>query len=75
MGSNSVVDMIEASSGVHFSGFHMDGLETRDTEMRQPATSVTEDMLKQPFVIGMYMHIKFYGRINYNILVKCFLLD
>lgn len=58
MDSKSVVDMIEASSGVHFSGFHMDGLETRNTEMGQPTTSAA-DMFKQPFVIGKY-YVKFY---------------
>ncbi|XP_008227508.1 PREDICTED: uridine kinase-like protein 4 [Prunus mume] len=52
MGSNSVVDMIEASSGVHFSGFHMDGLEQRQ-KVEQPTTSAHENMHKQPFVIGV----------------------
>ncbi|KAL6204162.1 hypothetical protein ACLB2K_021430 [Fragaria x ananassa] len=51
MGSNSVVDMIEASSGVHFSGFHMDGLEQR-LKIEPPTTS-NENMHKQPFVIGV----------------------
>ncbi|XP_015574932.1 uridine kinase-like protein 3 isoform X1 [Ricinus communis] len=53
MESKSVVDMIEASSRAHFSGFHMDGLGSRNTEMAQPMTSATEDMYKQPFVIGV----------------------
>ncbi|XP_008353177.1 uridine kinase-like protein 3 isoform X1 [Malus sylvestris] len=52
MGSNSVVDMIEASSGVHFSGFHMDGLEQRQ-KVELPTTSAHENMHKQPFVIGV----------------------
>ncbi|XP_048425945.1 uridine kinase-like protein 3 [Pyrus x bretschneideri] len=52
MGSNSVVDMIEASSGVHFSGFHMDGLEQRQ-KVEQPTTSARGNMHKQPFVIGV----------------------
>ncbi|KAM0995684.1 hypothetical protein ACFX13_005835 [Malus domestica] len=52
MGSNSVVDMIEASSGVHFSGFHMDGLEQR-SKVEQPTTSAHGNMHKQPFVIGV----------------------
>ncbi|KAF3439133.1 hypothetical protein FNV43_RR17408 [Rhamnella rubrinervis] len=34
MDFKSVVDLIEASSGVHFSGFHMNGLEQRHTERR-----------------------------------------
>ncbi|TXG68028.1 hypothetical protein EZV62_009303 [Acer yangbiense] len=53
MGSKSVVDMIEASSGVHFSGFHMDNLEARNTETGQPTTSAADNVLKQPFVIGV----------------------
>ncbi|XP_021675919.2 uridine kinase-like protein 3 isoform X3 [Hevea brasiliensis] len=53
MDSKSVVDMIEASSGVHFSGFHMDALESRNTEMGQPTTSASEKIYKQPFVIGV----------------------
>ncbi|EOY11921.1 Uridine kinase-like 3 isoform 3 [Theobroma cacao] len=52
MGSKSVEDMIEASTGVHFSGFHMDGLESRNIE--KPTTSpATENLHKQPFVIGV----------------------
>lgn len=56
MDSKSVVDMIEASSGVHFSGFHMDGLESRNTETGQPMTCETEKIYKQPFVIGESSH-------------------
>uniref|UniRef100_A0A2P2MG10 Uridine kinase n=1 Tax=Rhizophora mucronata TaxID=61149 RepID=A0A2P2MG10_RHIMU len=56
--SKSVVDMIEASSGVHFSGFHMEGLDSRTTENGDVLenghlTSATEKMYKQPFVIGV----------------------
>ncbi|KAF3455507.1 hypothetical protein FNV43_RR00137 [Rhamnella rubrinervis] len=51
MGSKSVVDLIEASSGVHFSGFHMNDLEQRHTEVEQPTTSATDNMHKPPFVI------------------------
>lgn len=50
MEAKSVVDMIEASSGAHFSGFHMNGLQRVATE--QPSTSAPENMHKQPFVIG-----------------------
>nr|CAN83667.1 hypothetical protein VITISV_008796 [Vitis vinifera] len=53
MGSKSVVDLIEASSGVHYSGFHLDGLEPRNTEVDQPSTSAAESVHKQPFVIGL----------------------
>lgn len=53
MGSKSVEDMIEASSGVHFSGFHMNGLESRHIE--KPTTSLsTDNVHKQPFVIGKF---------------------
>ncbi|CAM8941214.1 unnamed protein product [Rhodiola kirilowii] len=45
MDSKSVVDMIEASSRVHFSGFHMNGVGERTTEM--------ENVSRQPFVIGV----------------------
>lgn len=56
MGSKSVVDMIEASSEVHFSGFHMDGLDARNTETGHATTSTPENMHKQPFVIGKGCH-------------------
>ncbi|CAI0391276.1 unnamed protein product [Linum tenue] len=52
MGSKSVVDMIEASSGAHFSGFHMDGsLGARSNG--QPTTSASDGIYNQPFVIGV----------------------
>ncbi|GAB2284810.1 Uridine kinase-like protein 3 [Dionaea muscipula] len=53
MGSKSLVDMIEASSGAHFSGFHMDGLDPRKSKVEQPTTSYTENGYKQPFFIGV----------------------
>lgn len=59
MDSKSVEDMIEASSGVHFSGFHMDGLEMTNTEVGQPTTSAAEEMCKQPFVIGESVTVPF----------------
>lgn len=55
MGSNakSVVDLMENSSGVHFSGFHLNGvLDARNSEVEQPTTSAAEHAPKQPFVIG-----------------------
>lgn len=52
MGSKSVVDLMEASSGAHFSGFHMDTLKQRIKEIDTSTTSATENMHKQPFVIG-----------------------
>ncbi|KAK7276996.1 hypothetical protein RIF29_18145 [Crotalaria pallida] len=53
MGSNSMVDLMECSSKVHYSGFHMDGLEQRKASAaEQPMTSET-DMIKQPFIIGV----------------------
>ncbi|CAL5405246.1 unnamed protein product [Camellia sinensis] len=53
MGSNSksVVDFIETSSGVHFSGFHLDRLEPGNSEVDQPTTSTAEHVHKQPFFI------------------------
>lgn len=57
MGSNgkSVVDMIETSSEVHFSGFHMNGgLDPRNSEVEQPTTSAAEHAPMQPFVIGKW---------------------
>lgn len=54
MGSKPVEYLIEASSGAHFSGFHMDGMQARNLQEGQATTSVTENMQKQPFIIGMY---------------------
>ena len=59
MGAKSVEDMIEASSGVHFSGFHMNGLELRNTQVGQPTTLAAEEMHKQPFVIGELVSVHF----------------
>ncbi|CAK9148899.1 unnamed protein product [Ilex paraguariensis] len=53
MGSNPVEDLIEASSRVHLSGFHLNGLESRNSEVEQPTTSATDHLHKQPFVIGV----------------------
>ncbi|XP_061362225.1 uridine kinase-like protein 3 isoform X2 [Gastrolobium bilobum] len=52
MDAKSAVDLMESSSEVHFSGFHMDGFEQRKASTEQPTTSDTE-MYKQPFVIGV----------------------
>lgn len=52
MGSKSVEDLLEASTGVHFSGFHLDTLDSRNLEVEQPTTSAAESVPKQPFVIG-----------------------
>ncbi|KAK9152326.1 hypothetical protein Syun_010635 [Stephania yunnanensis] len=55
MGSTpkDVVDYIDASSGVHFSGFHLDSLERIDTVAEQPTASVPGSVARQPFVIGV----------------------
>ncbi|KAF8414295.1 hypothetical protein HHK36_002297 [Tetracentron sinense] len=53
MDSKSVVELLEASSRVHFSRFYLDGLETRNSELEPPTTSATESVNKQPFVIGV----------------------
>ncbi|RDX84654.1 Uridine kinase-like protein 4, partial [Mucuna pruriens] len=52
MDGKSAVELMESSSEVHFSGFHMDGFEQRKASIEQPTTSET-DMYKQPFVIGV----------------------
>lgn len=51
MGSKAVEDLIEASSGVHFSGFHLKTTDPSSSVVEQPTTSTTEN-IKQPFVIG-----------------------
>ena len=62
MESKSVANLIEASSGVHFSGFHMNGLQERHSNVEQPTTSATNNILMQPFVIGKF------GRESYILL-------
>ncbi|KAL2332865.1 hypothetical protein Fmac_014078 [Flemingia macrophylla] len=52
MDAKAAVDLMESSSEVHFSGFHMNGFEQRKAIIEQPTTSET-DMYKQPFVIGV----------------------
>ncbi|XP_049375781.1 uridine kinase-like protein 3 isoform X1 [Solanum verrucosum] len=51
MGSNAVDDLIEASSGVHYSGFHME--QPRTPEIEQPTTSIDDSVHRQPFIIGV----------------------
>ncbi|KAF3616185.1 Uridine kinase-like protein 2, chloroplastic [Capsicum annuum] len=50
MGSKAVEDLLEASSGVHYSGFHLE--ESHTSEIDQPTTSI-DGSVKQPFVIGV----------------------
>lgn len=65
-----MVDMIEASSGPHFSGFHMNNLIARSTEIGQPTTSAAENIFKQPFVIGKSWHANLlWNRFSYFPLV------
>jgi hypothetical protein len=52
MNNKSVEDLMECSSEVHFSGFHMEGLEERKAGTEQPTTSAIDEY-KQPFVIGL----------------------
>lgn len=54
MDTKSAVDLMESSSEVHFSGFHMDGFEQRKDGIEQ-TTSAT-NMYKQPFVIGVFSY-------------------
>lgn len=50
MDSKAVEDLIQASSGVHYSGFHLE--EPHAPEIEQPTTCI-DGSVKQPFVIGM----------------------
>lgn len=52
MGSKPVEDIIESSSGVHFSGFHLNGLQKINTKVEQQTASLAESVHRQPFVIG-----------------------
>lgn len=55
MGSKSVVDMIEASSMAHFSGFHINGhVNGVDPSALQETISPSADIQRQPFVIGQF---------------------
>ncbi|KAI7734421.1 hypothetical protein M8C21_004070 [Ambrosia artemisiifolia] len=49
MGSNSIKDLTEASSRVHFSGLH----RNMDTQVEQESVSITGKPHKQPFIIGV----------------------
>lgn len=53
MDSRSVVDMIEASSRAHFSGFHLIGLQHTNVG-DQGLARVSENIPRQPFIIGNY---------------------
>lgn len=66
MGSKPVEDLIEASTEVHFSGFHLDESLSK---IDQATTSTAEDVPKQPFVIGMFgcwKHFMVFQTINFN---------
>ncbi|CAK8538958.1 unnamed protein product [Lathyrus sativus] len=52
MNTKSVEDLMECSSEVHYSGFHMDDLEQRKAATEQPTTSAIDEY-KQPFLIGV----------------------
>lgn len=52
MGSKSVEELLETSAEVHFSGLHLDELETVNSEKELPTTSATENGHREPFVIG-----------------------
>lgn len=60
MDSKSVEDLLEASSGVHFSGFHLTGSAPMSPEADTTAASASVNVHKQPFVIGLY-HIASYS--------------
>ncbi|XP_076943389.1 uridine kinase-like protein 4 [Bidens hawaiensis] len=52
MGTNSMKDLTEASSGVHFSGLH-GNVETQNIQVEQESASMTGKPHKQPFIIGV----------------------
>lgn len=52
MGSKPVEDVMDSLSGVHFSGFHLNGFQQGNAKVEQPTASVAESAHKQPFVIG-----------------------
>lgn len=56
MGSNSVVDMIQASSKVHFSGFHVNGHVNglAQKAVSKETISASGEIQRQPFVIGQF---------------------
>lgn len=51
MGSNAVDDLIEASSGVHYSGFHLE--QPCTPEIEQPTTLIDDSFRRQPFIIDV----------------------
>ncbi|XP_076926293.1 uridine kinase-like protein 4 [Bidens hawaiensis] len=53
MGSTPVEYVIESSSNAHFSGFHMDGMQEKNSQAGQATTSVNDNVHKQPFIIGV----------------------
>ncbi|KAF6153843.1 hypothetical protein GIB67_001076 [Kingdonia uniflora] len=53
MGSKNALDMMGESSGVHYSGFHSNGLKLISSEVEQPTTSANGGVQKQPFLIGV----------------------
>ncbi|XP_073000279.1 uridine kinase-like protein 3 [Typha latifolia] len=52
MGSNSIDNLLETSTGIHFSGLHLDDLKS-NSEEDQPTTSATDNGHREPFVIGV----------------------
>lgn len=51
MGSKAVEDLIEAVSGVHFSGFHLGDKGQSVSGVKQRLAAASKNA-KQPFVIG-----------------------
>lgn len=52
MGSKTVEELLETSTGVHFSGLRLDEMEKRNHGIEQPTTS-TANGHREPFVIGV----------------------
>lgn len=54
MDSKSVEDLLGASTGVHFSGFHLTSSAPIGSEAETTAASASVNVHKQPLVIGLY---------------------
>lgn len=73
MNTKSVEDLMECSSEVHYSGFHMDGLEQRKGGTEQPTTSAIDEY-KQPFLIGLYFFWCVTEELQNTVFSFCFFL-
>lgn len=54
MAAGPIDDLLVPSTGIDFSGIHMNLLETRKLEIQKPVISETVEIHNQPFVIGQH---------------------